>query len=204
MELLKKVYFKKYNKDLSIVVASELSGVLKKLHLACLQAREEAYDPTYHNESKAVEDADAFHAAGEGKWGTDEASLFDIICKAPPTYLRMIDNAYVAKYNHNLERALEKELSGKGKKAAIFHLNMKLNPYHTAAEHIKSTCAGIGTDELGLSCAILRYQHILPRVMVEHVNISSKTVEERVVSETSGYYRKLLVQMIKVAWPEAA
>ena len=204
MELLKKVYFKKYNKDLSILVASELSGVLKKLHLACLQAMEETYDPTYHNESKAAEDADAFYAAGEGKWGTDEQALFDIICKAPPTYLQMIDNAYVDKHNHNLERALEKELSGKGKKAAIFHLNMKLNPYQTAAQHIKSTCAGIGTDELGLSCAILRYQHILPRVMVEHVNISGKTVEERVVSETSGYYSKLLVQMIKVAWPDAA
>ena len=204
IELLKKVYFKKYNKDLSILVASELSGVLKKLHLTCLQGMEETYDPTYHNESKAVEDADEFYAAGEGKWGTDEAALFDIICKAPPKYLQMIDDAYVAKRNHNLERALEKELSGKGKKAAIFHLNMKLNPYKTAAEHIKSTCAGIGTDELGLSCAILRYQHILPRVMVEHVNISSKTVEDRVVSETSGYYRKLLVQMINVAWPDAA
>ena len=204
IELLKKVYFRKYNKDLSILVASELSGALKKLHLACLQAMEETYDPTYHNESKAVEDADAFFAAGEGKWGTDEQVLFDIICKAPATYLQMIDNAYVDKHNHNLERALEKELSGKGKKAAIFHLNMKLNPHQTAAEHIKSTCAGIGTDELGLSCAILRYQHILPRVMVEHVNISGKTIEERVVSETSGYYRKLLVQMIKVGWPDAA
>jgi len=204
IEILEKVYFKKYNKDLSLLVASELSGVLKKLHMACLQAMEETYDPTYHNESKAVEDADAFHAAGEGKWGTDEAALFDIICKAPPKYLQMIDDAYVAKHNRNLERALEKELSGKGKKAAIFHLNMKLNPYQTAAEHIKSTCAGIGTDELGLSCAILRYQTILPHVMVEHINISSKTVEERVVSETSGYYQKLLVQMIKVAWPDAA
>ena len=62
----------------------------------------------------------------------------------------MINDAYGAKRNHNLERALEKELSGKGEKAAIFHLNMKLNPCKTGAEHIKSTCAGIGigTDKL--------------------------------------------------------
>lgn len=202
IEILKKTYFQKYNQDLSLLVSSELSGVLKKLHLACLQGLEEIFDSTYHNVSKAEEDADAFHAAGEGKWGTDEAALIDIICKAPPRYLQMIDDAYVAKHNHNLERALEKELSGKGKKAAIYHLNMKLKPYETAAEHIKSCCAGLGTDELGLSCAILRFQYILPQVQVEHINMSSKTIEDRVNSETSGDYRKLLVQMIKVAWPD--
>jgi hypothetical protein len=70
MELLKKVYFKKYNKDLSILVASELSGVLKKLHLACLQAMEETYDPTYHNESKAGQEMPMpFYAAGEREMG---------------------------------------------------------------------------------------------------------------------------------------
>ncbi len=202
IEILKKTYFQKYNKDLSLLVSSELSGVLKKLHLACLQGLEETFDSTHHNVSKAEEDADSFHAAGEGKWGTDEAALIDIISLAPPKYLQMIDDAYIAKHNHNLERALEKELSGKGKKAAIYHLNMKLKPYETAAEHIKSCCAGLGTDELGLSCAILRFQFILPQVQVEHINMSSKTIEDRVNSETSGDYNKLLVQMIKVAWPD--
>lgn len=202
IEILKKAYFQKYNKDLSLLVSSELSGVLKKLHLACLQGLEETFDSTYHNVSKAEEDADVFYDAGEGKWGTDEAALIDIICKAPPKYLQMIDDAYVAKHNHNLERALEKELSGKGKKAALYHLNMKMKPYETAAEHIKSCCAGMGTDELGLSCAILRFQHILAQVQVEHINMSSKTIEDRVNSETSGDYRRLLVQMIKVAWPD--
>jgi len=41
IEILKKAYFKKYNKDISFLVASELSGALKKLRLACLQAMEE-------------------------------------------------------------------------------------------------------------------------------------------------------------------
>ena len=59
IEILKKAYFKKYNKDISFLVASELSGALKKLRLACLQAMEETYDPTYHTKSKAAEDADA-------------------------------------------------------------------------------------------------------------------------------------------------
>lgn len=203
MELLKKAYFNKYSKDMADVVSSELSGSLKKLLMACVQGIEEKYDPTFHNESKAQEDADTFYKKGQGKWGTDESALFHIIVKSPPQYLKLVDDAYVAKHKVNLERAIEKELSGKVKKAAIFELGMKLTPYPTMAEHIKSTCAGMGTDELGLSCAILRYQHVLPRVMIEHTNLFGKTIHDRVASETSGDYKNLLLEMIRVAWPDA-
>ena len=115
----------------------------------------------------------------------------------------MVDDAYVAKNNINLEKALKKELSGKARQAAVFTLGMKLSPYETAAEYIKSTCAGMGTDELGLSCAILRYQHILPRVMIEHSNLFGKTIGDRVDSETRGNYKNLLLEMVRVAWPDA-
>lgn len=203
IEILKKTYFKRYNKDLISLVSSELSGDLKKLHVACLQGMEEEFDPGYHNASKANEDAETFYKKGQGKkFGTDEEALFEIICKAPPQYLQMVDDAYVNKYNVNLERALEKELRGKAKQAAMFTLGMKLKPYETVAYHIKSTCAGMGTDELGLSCAILRYQHILPRVMIEHTNHFSKTIGDRVADETSGDYEELLLEMVRVAWPD--
>lgn len=202
IQILKKTYFKRYNKDLVALVGSELSGDIKKLHMACLQGMEEKYDPGYHNASKAEEDAITFYKRGQGKkFGTDEQALFEIICKSPPQYLQMVDDAYVSKYNVNLEQALEKELRGKAEKAAIFTLGMKLHPYETVAKHIKSTCAGMGTDELGLSCAILRYQHILPRVMIEHTNLTSKTVGDRIADETRGDYRDLLIEMVKVAWP---
>lgn len=203
MEILKKAYFKRYKKDLAILLSNELSGDLKKLAMACVQGMEEKFDPSYHNASKAEEDAKTFYKAGQGRWGTDEKTLFEIICKSPPQYLKMVDNAYVKKNGINLERALEKELSGNAKKAAVFELGMKLKPYETIAALIKSTCAGLGTDEIGLSCAILRYQHILPRVMVEHTNLYSKTIQDRVCSETSGDYKNLLVKMIHVAWPDA-
>jgi len=203
IDILKKTYFKRYNKDLTNLISSELSGDIKKLHLACLQGMEETYDPSYHNASKAEEDAVTFYKKGQGKWGTDEKALFEIICKSPPQYLKMVDDAYVAKNNINLEKALTKGLHGKARQAAVFTLGMKLSPYETAAEYIKSTCAGMGTDELGLSCAILRYQHILPRVMIEHTNLFSKSIGDRISSETRGDYQDLLLEMVRVAWPNS-
>lgn len=205
IQILKNTYFKRYNKDLISLVSSELSGDLKTLHIHCLQGMEEKYDPTFHNESKAEEDATTFYKKGQGKkFGTDEEALFEIICRSPPRYLKMVDDAYVAKYNVNIEKALQKELKGKAEKAAIFTLGMKLNPYETIAAHIKSTCAGMGTDELGLSCAILRYQHVLPRVMIEHNNLYGKTIGDRVTDETRGDYKDLLLEMVRVAWPAEA
>jgi hypothetical protein len=204
IELLKKAYYRRYNKDLSILTASELGGDLEKLAMCCLQGMEEKFDPSYHTASKAEDDAKAFYKAGQGKkFGTDEKTLFEIICKAPPEYITMINLAYVNKYDNNLEFALKKELRGKAEDAAVFHLNMKLKPFKTMAEHIKHTCAGIGTDEIGLSCAILRYQNVLPKVMMEHNAEYGKTLQERVKKETNGDYESLLLEMIKVAWPDA-
>ena len=68
---------------------------------------------------------------------------------------------------------------------------------------LQYTCAGIGTDELGLSCAILRYQHILPRVMIEHSNMYGKTIGDRINDETRGDFQELLLEMVRVAWPDA-
>jgi annexin A13 len=201
--MLKKAYYRRYNKDLAILVAKELGGDIEKLAMACMQGMEEEFDPSRHNESQAEEDAKAFYKAGQGKrFGTDEKELFEIICKAPPEYLKMVNLAYVNKYDNNLELALKKELRGKAEDAAIFHLNMKLKPYETMAEHIKSTCAGIGTDEIGLSAAILRYQAILPKVMIEHNKMFGKSLQDRIRSEARGDYEKLLLEMIRVAWPD--
>eukprot|EP01083_Nonionella_stella_P110102 321975_1 len=204
IQILKKTYFARYNKDIVSLVSSEVHGDMRKLIMACLQGMEETYDPGYHNASKADEDAKTFYKRGQGKrFGTDEAALFEIICKSPPKFLKMVDDAYVQRNNINMEKALEKELHGKAKKAAIFTLGMKLHPYDTIAEHIKGTCAGMGTDELGLSCAILQYQHILPQVMIAHSNLYCKTIGDRIADETSGDYKEMLLEMVRVAWPEA-
>lgn len=203
MDILKKAFFSQYNKDLISVTSSEVSGDLKKLLVACLQGMEETFDPTYHTDSKAKEDAYDFYKKGVGKkFGTDEAALFEIICKSPPEYLKMIDAAYVSERNVNLEKALVKCLRGKAEAAAVFHLNMKLKPYETIATLIKSTCAGMGTDELGLTCAVIRYQHVLQQVTMAHIDLFGKTVGDRIVKETSGDFEKLLLEIVRVAWPD--
>merc|ERR1712038_1362401 len=64
----KKTYYKTYTKDLTSLIVSETGGDLRKLISSCMQAAEEEYDPDYHTEEKAVEDAEELYEAGQGRW----------------------------------------------------------------------------------------------------------------------------------------
>ena len=66
MELLKKKYFDIHTKDLGQVMVSELGGNLEAIVVNCMQASEEAFDPDYHTEDKATEDAEKLYKMGQG------------------------------------------------------------------------------------------------------------------------------------------
>lgn len=81
-------------------------------------------------------------------------------------------------------------------------LGMKVKPFETMATLIKTACAGIGTDEFLLTCCIIRYQHVMAKVMSSHIEQFGKSIHERVRSETSGNYREALMATLNTAWPE--
>lgn len=167
-----------------------------------LQAGEEAYDPQYHTDDKAKDDAEAIYKKGQGKWGTDEKSIFKILCAAPPEYITKINAVYTDKYGYTLLKAMEKELGGNVKDGTLHMLGMKLKPYETAAKLIKAACAGIGTDELLLTCSIIRYQHVLKEVNSAHIELFGKSIHDRIRSEVGGAYKTLLLEVVNAVWPE--
>jgi hypothetical protein len=75
-------------------------------------------------------------------------------------------------------------------------VGVSLDPYKTFAEHAESTMKGFGTDELGLSAALVRFRPFLQEVSKEYQRIYSKSLKDRVKGETSGDYRALLVGLL--------
>jgi hypothetical protein len=170
-----------------------------------MQAGVEKYDPQYHTADKVIEDAEEIYQKGQGKWfGTDEKSIFKILCAAPPEHVENINKAYADKYGYTLLKAMEKELTGNVRDGTLHMLGMKLKPYETAAKLIKAACAGIGTDELLLTCCIIRYQMVMKDVMGAHIEMYGKSVHERVRSECSGNYKTVLLEILNAVWPESA
>jgi hypothetical protein len=132
IQLLKKRYFELKQKDLTTVLDRELGGVYDVLVNTCLQGMEKAYDPKYHTADKVQEDVAKLYSLGQGKWGTNEAELFKILCASPPAHLKKVNLAYAEKHDVTLYRVLEEELGGVSKDATLFLLGMKLvRSYHT-------------------------------------------------------------------------
>ncbi len=183
-------------------LSSSLFRFSLRLVFNCLQGGEESYDPTYHTADKAKEDAETIYKKGQGSWGTDEKSIFKILCAAPPEYVKKLNDAYADKYGYTLFKAMEKELSGNVSDGTLHMLGMKLKPYETAAKLIKAACAGMGTDELLLTCSIIRYQHVMKEVMAAHIELFGKSIHDRVRNEVKGNFKALLLEVLNAVWPE--
>lgn len=177
----------------------EMGNDFEKLIFTCLQDIEEEYDPFIHNDEKAKEDVDKLYNMGQGKFGTDEAGLFRILCSSPPEYIQKLNLLYAKRYETTLIKALESEFRGATGPAVLFMLNMKVKPYEEIAKLITKACKGFGTNELLLTCTIIRYQKILKEVMAAHEELFGRTVQERVKSELKGESRALLLTILDSA-----
>jgi hypothetical protein len=197
MAALKKAFFKTYDKDLGKYLDSELGGDLETLVFNALQGVEDEYDPGFHTDDKAKEDAEAIYEAGQGRWGTNEAGMFKVLCSAPAEHLKNVNLIYADVYGYSLSKAFEKELGGLSESAALFSIGMKLKPYETVAKLIKKACAGFGTNEFLLTCSIIRYQGVMTQVDAAHIELFGKSIEDRVKSEVKGKYEKLLVELLQ-------
>lgn len=202
MELLKKTYYKEYTDDLVSRMSSEVGGDMKKILVSAVQAAEEEFDPDYHTEDKAREDAEELYKMGQGRWGTDEAGMAKIVVLSPPKYLKLINEVYADMYGYTLFKAFEEEMGSSAAEAAFFTLGIKLKPYETIAKLIKQACAGFGTNELLLTCCLIRYQDLLGHVAIAHEELFEKSIHKRVRDETGGKYEKLLLTLVNKAAPE--
>jgi hypothetical protein len=192
INILKKTYFDVYNEDLSVRLNSELGGDFKKVVLASLQGALVDFNASFHTAAKAEEDADALYAAGQGKFGTDEEAFIKIIVTSPPEHLRNVNAVYAKKYNYTIIKAVEKEFTSDAEKALLFAVRQVLEPLELLAEYFESTMKGFGTDEEGLSSAIVRYHIVLPQIKEAYKKAYGKELKDRIHGETSGDYRALL------------
>jgi hypothetical protein len=199
INILKKKFYDVTGKDLGRVLDAELGGDLEKLIFNCLQGSEEEFDPAFHNDSLVKQDVETIYKAGQGSFGTNESGFFKVLVARPSEHLKTVNLAYAEKYGYTLFKALETEIGGQTGDAALFMLGMKLRPYETIAKLIKKACAGLGTNELLLTCCIVRYQPHLKHVMEAYTELYSESLQEDVRKELGGDFEKLLLQVCAAA-----
>jgi hypothetical protein len=112
-------------------------------------------------------------------------------------YLKKLNLMYADKYGYTLMKSLEREVGGDAGRAGLFMLGMKLKPYETVAKLIQTATKGFGTNELLLTCTLIRYQKMMSEVKVAFQELTGKSLEEVVRSETGGDYERILLEIIE-------
>ena len=192
---MKKRYLEMYGKTLEQDLMGDLSGDLKTVMLTLASAfRSENLIP---NQAQCQEKAEKLYKAGEKRLGTDEKVFYDILTMSSPAELRAIDQYYMQKYNHGLLTAIDKEFHmGNMKKLLKTIVYSNINPSEYFATRVNYAIKGAGTkDKLLIRILVTRDEIDMPQIKAAYQNLYNKDMVKAIESDTSGDYKRLLVEL---------
>ena len=193
---IKEIYRIKYNKDLIDDIKSDLSGDLKQIMMSICNCERED-DPKVVDQNKCKRLSEELYNAGENKAGTNEDKFYDILTKTSGAEIYCINQFYTQSYGHDLVHAIDNEFSGKCKRLLTNIVYAIVNPPEFFAKRLKASMKGMGTkDQMLIRLLVSRMDIDLPQIKVAYKNLFKKELVDDIKSETSGDYKKMLVDMV--------
>lgn len=121
--------------------------------------------------------------------------IVETICKRTNAQRQTIKENYLSNYGSNLIQELESKLSGNVKELI---LGLMMTPEDFDAKQIYDSIKGAGTDELKLSEIIAtRPSRHLSIVREKYPQLYRETLDDAIIGDTSGCYKKLLIAIIQ-------
>ena len=195
LQQIKDLFQRVYNESLEKWVKGDTSGNFKNLLVALLQCNR-SYN-TNPNPNTCQADAQALYKAGEGRWGTDEATFIRIFANRSPAEMAMINDFYTKLRGKGLLKAIDKEFSGDIKKLLQTIVGGLLDPAGYFATRIREAVKGLGTNDTKLIRVIVSRSEIdLRQIKIAYQKIYGRDLLHDVRDDTSGYYRDLLTGII--------
>jgi hypothetical protein len=195
LQAIKQVYASNYGETLENAVAGDTSGDYQKLLLALLQCQRSQSPQA--NPNFCATDAAALYQAGEGKWGTDEATFTRIFATRSPAELALINQYYKQHAGKGLLGAINSEFSGDTKELLDTIVRSNVDPYGYYAGRIHDSVSGLGTNDSRLIrniCA--RHAVDLPYIKQAYIRDYGKDMLQDIQGDTSGHYRQVLTSLV--------
>jgi len=149
------------------------------------------------NPQEVAADVEELYKAGQGKIGTNETVFLRIFTQRSIMHLRMVDAAYGQKYEKTLKHVIEKEFGGHVMKAlkSILDYTMDRNLYF--AELLDDSMKGSGTKDKMLIRNVAHMRGPMrEEIKTTYLRKYGKSLLQRIASETSGDYKKLLLEVV--------
>ena len=195
LQEIKDVFQREYNNTLENWVKGDTSGNFRLLLIALLQCNRSTNPNPDMNVCRA--DAQALYSAGEGRWGTDEATFIRIFANRSAAEMACINQCYTQLRGKGLLKAIDKEFSGDIKKLLQTVVGGLLDPPGYFATRIREAVRGLGTNDTKLVRVIVsRCEIDLAYIKQAYQKIYHRDLLSDVRSDTSGYYRDILTGLI--------
>ena len=191
IQMIKDAFQRAYGKSLEQWVHKETSGHFRKLLISIIQCGRSMN--TVPNPAICQSDAQALYQAGEGRWGTDEATFVRIFTQRSAAELDMISSCYQQLRGNTLHHAIDKEFSGDTKKLLHTILEGLQDPAAYFAKRIRESVQGVGTNDSRLIRVIVSRSEVdMPRIKQAYQRLYGRDLVTDVRSDTSGDYKQIL------------
>ncbi|XP_027019264.1 annexin A6 isoform X2 [Tachysurus fulvidraco] len=147
----------------------------------------------------ATSDAEALYNAMKG-FGSDKEAILDLVTSRSNAQRQEICTAYKSLYGKDLIADLKYELTGKFERLVVSL--MRPPAYHDAKE-IKDAIKGAGTNERCLTEILAsRTNEQIHSMVAAYRDAYGSDMEEDIVGDTSGHFKKMLVALLQGARDE--
>lgn len=199
MRAIKHAYQATFGRSMEADVKGDLSMKTERLFGMVIAAnRTEESAPIIPQELDR--DCTELHRATEGKVGTDQITVCNIIATRSDGQIRALAHRYQQKYHIALVDVIKKEFSGHMEDALLLMTNRALDRAMTDAVQLEDTMKGVGTKDELLVNRVVRVhwdKAHLDQVRKAYMHQYKRNLIARVKEETSGDFKKLLVECLE-------
>ncbi|EOY19973.1 Annexin [Theobroma cacao] len=191
---VRQAYCSLFDCSLEEAIAASVSMPLKKVLLGLVTSYR--YDKELVDMDVANLEADRLHEAIKTKELAHDDVVY-ILSTRNFHQLRTTFECYRKKYGNPIDKDIMK--SGKGDLESLLRMVILCidSPEKHFAEVVGTSIIGLGTDEDSLTRAIVTRAEIdMMKVRGEYFNIYKSNLDDAVIGDTSGDYRKFLVTLL--------
>ncbi|XP_063046230.1 annexin A6 [Engraulis encrasicolus] len=191
---LREAYQDAYGMDLEEAVVGDTSGHFKKMLVVLLQGTREEEGVVHQD--LVEEDAQHLFAAGEEKYGTDEAVFIMLLGNRSVTHLRLVFDEYQKIAEKSIEDSLKSELSGDFERLMLAVVQCIRSVPMYFAKRLYKSMKGMGTaDNTLIRIMVSRAEQDMLDIRECFRLRYEKSLYSMIQDDTSGEYKRTLLKL---------
>lgn len=194
LRAIKELYQRTYRTSLESAIKADLSMKTER-HFLMVLAANRAEEATPVNPQLIDQDVMELYKATEGKVGTDELLVCNILSQRSDAQIRAIAHTYKQKFTRDLETVIKKEFSGHMELALLHQLRTGTDKAMRDALLLEDAMAGVGTADNLLINRVIRVhwdRNHMQNVKGAYQHKFHRGLTNRIRGETSGDYERVL------------